>query len=274
MSARTVPPAPRPRRRAESSRRAPATVLLLHGMGGGIGNWDPLTSLLAPHLELWDVRLPWAIGTDPEWARDRDVKRWVTAPIEHIRRDRGGPDVVVAHSFAANLVLELLAGTDLLAATPTVLISPFYRGPHAVLDWDAVAPVMRDCYARFDEEIRVRRGSRVSDEVRQAMVRRAFELMGAHPRLRFHESYHRSSSLRLERITTPLLLIGGGDDVAATVDGMRRLGARVPHMRVEIIEGCGHFPMTDRAADVARLIESFIDRTVARKRPRPTPEAW
>jgi len=260
MTEQSAQPVPRLRRPAEHG-RPPVRVLLLHGMGGGVRNWDPLAALLAPHLELWDVRLPWAIAADPAWARNHDVTRWISAPVAHVR-----PDLVVAHSYAANLVLELLTGTDLLAATPTVLISPFYRDTHTDLDPAAVAPVIRDCYARFDEEIRARRGSRVSDEIRQVMVRRAFELMGNYPPLRFYEAYQRSSALRLENGTAPTLLIGGADDVAATIEGMRLLDARMPRARLEILDGCGHFPMTDRPGDVARLIESFLDpagRTVA-----------
>jgi pimeloyl-ACP methyl ester carboxylesterase len=235
-------------------------VLLLHGMGGGVGNWDALAALLAPHLELWDVRLPWAIGADQAWARDTAVTQWVADPVEQIRRTTGrDPEVVVAHSFAANLILELLAGSDLLSGTPAILISPFCRGTQADLDWSSVIPSMKSCFARVEEEIRLRRGSRVSDDIRKTMVQRAFELMGAYPPLRFYQVYMRTAQLGLETLTTPLLLVGGGDDIPAAVQSVAVLGQRIPPARAHIIEGCGHFPMTERPAEVARLIEDFIN---------------
>lgn len=264
MSAGIRIAAPRLRRPANGDRPA-VNVLLLHGMGGGPGSWDALDILLAPHLELWDVNLPWAITGDPRWAQDPDVRRWVSVPIEHVRAAAGGLDLVVAHSFAANVVLELLAETALLSGTPVVLVSPFYRDTPEDFDWSEVVPGMEQCYTRVAEEILRRRGSRVGDETEDVIVRRMLEFVGAYAPVRFHETCRRTPLLDLESVTTPILLVGGEqDEFGAHAKGVCALARRLPHAFLAIIGGCGHFPMTQCAPQVAALIGTFVDKAYPR----------
>jgi pimeloyl-ACP methyl ester carboxylesterase len=251
--------APRLRRPAEQNDNEPVSVLLLHGMGGGVSGWNDLCALLPAHLELWDVDLPWSLTGEPAWARDPEVTQWVSVPVEDLRRALGrGPDIIVAHSFAANLILELLAGTDLLEFTPTVLVSPFHRGTQADLDWPAVIPSMENCYAEFFRLMRNRR--RNGGDIDVVMARRLCSLMGTYAPLRFYEVYRRTPELALESLTAPVLLVGGSADIGASVDGIRLLSKRIPEANMAIIDGCGHFPMSENAPELARLIENFIDQ--------------
>lgn len=262
MSARMPPPIPRRRRRAEPGGRRPVSVLLLHGMGGGLSGWDALASRLAPHFELWDVKLPWAFTGNPDWAREHDVTQWISAPVDSFRQQAGRvPDVVVAHSFAANVVLELLVESDLLASTSCFLVSPFYRDAETDLDWHSVMLSMDGCYARIDKEIQRKPEACGNDLARNAIAERVRRLTGFYPRLRFRQMYDRTPRLDLESLNVPLLLVGGSDDIGAKADGVRMLANRIPHARLEILDGCGHFPMTERTAELAELIESFINQS-------------
>lgn len=262
MSVRTWSPAPRRRRQAEAGGRSAVSVLLLHGMGGGPSGWDALASRLAAHLELWDVRLPWAFTGDPDWARERDVTQWVSASIDSVKRQNGGgPNVIVAHSFAANVVLELLVGSGQQAAMPSLLVSPFYRDGEADLDWPSVMSSMDRCYQWIGNEIQQQHGPCGDDLVREAIAQQIPRLTGSYPRLRFQQLYHRTPRLDLETLNVPVLLVGGSDDVGAKIDGVRMLAGRIPRARLEILD-CGHFPMIERPAELARLIETFIDQAV------------
>ncbi|HEX5116355.1 MAG TPA: alpha/beta hydrolase [Pseudonocardiaceae bacterium] len=239
------------------------SVLLLHGMGGGLSGWDALAARLAPHLELWDVRLPWAFTGNPDWARDPDVTQWVRASVDSVRGQAGaGPDVIVAHSFAANVALELLAGSDLPTATPSLLVSPFYRDVAADLDWSSVMSSMDGCYELIEKEIQQKHGPAGNDLLRSAVAQQMPKLTGLYPRLRFQQVYFRTSQLDLESLNVPVFLVGGSDDVGARADGVRLLAGRIPLARLEILDGCGHFPMIERPAELARLIEAFIDQAV------------
>lgn len=255
--------APRLRRHA-TSQRSPVRVLMLHGMGGGPGSWDALDPLLAPHLELWDVGLPWAITGDPDWARESDVWQWLSAPVEQFRRATGrGPDVIIAHSFAANVVLELLVESDVLGTVATVLLSPFYRDTPEDVDWSTVVPGMERCYTRVAEEILRRRGSRVGDDASNVITRRMLEFVGAHAPVRFYETIQRTPLLALESLTMPVLVVGGDrDEFGAHADDVHALARRIPYATLNIVEDCGHFPMTERALELAALIDSFVDQVV------------
>lgn len=263
MNARIHPTTPRRRRRAEAAGRSPVSVLLLHGMGGGPSNWDALAALLAPHLELWDVKLPWAFTGNPDWAKKRDVTQWVSASVDSFRRQAGGgPHVIVAHSFAANVVLELLTGSNLLADTPTLLVSPFYRHPEEDLDWRSVMSSMDRCYTWVDKGVQHKYGPSGNDLVRDAIAQQIGRLTGVYPRLRFHQVYRRTPRLDLESLNVPVLVVSGQDDIGAKVDGVRMLARRIPGARVEVLDGCGHFPMIERSAEMAELVEDFVDQAV------------
>lgn len=254
------------RRPASSGRQRSLSVLLLHGMGGGLSDWNPLTLHLPAHLELWDVKLPWSFTGAPSWAEERRVTQCVSAPLDQLRHRLGkDPDVIIAHSFAANVVLELLAETDLAPAALTVLISPFYRTDES-MERTSIIPTLSECYSKLDNAIRARRGPRVSDEFRQIIVRRAVELMGESAALRFHETYQRTPLLQLESLTTQMLLIAGGADIAPVARGTRRLGSRIPQASVAILDGCGHFPMIERAQEAAGLIGTFVSRATSDSR--------
>ena len=263
--------APRMRRPADPAGLPATRVLLLHGMGAGVRSWDALAPLLAPRLELWDVSLPWSLAGDSAWARGPAVGQWVSDPVAHLRRVTGrAPDVLVAHSFAANVVLELLTGPDQPPAAAVVLISPLYRGGDRELDWSAVVPSLQACYARGIDEMRRRRSSRISDAASETLARRLFELMGAHAALRFYETYQRTPGLPLESLTIPVLLVGGSDDPGASPPSVRALGERIPRVSLRILDGGGHFPATTRPRELAGVVNGFLDEAVpAACRPAP-----
>lgn len=264
----------RRRRPATNPGRAPVAVLLLHGIGAGAGTWDGLHTHLPPHLELWDAALPWAVTGDPLWHRDPEPEKWVARAVEATGQAAGrAPDVLVAHSFAANLTLGMLAEGALPEPMPTALVSPFYRGDRRDLGWLAIVPDLRRCYAMAADEIRRRRGSKLSPAALDAIVGKLLDLAGADSARRFHEAYLRTPLLDLESVTRPVLLVGGdADEFGAGAADVRGLAERLPHAVPHVLAGCGHFPMTDRAEHLAALLGDFIDRTAHPTAARPTPE--
>ena len=63
---------------------------------------------------------------------------------------------------------------------------------------------------------------------------------------------------RLAHITAPTLLVWGRDDPATDVRWARRLAADIPNARLEVIDGCGHYPPVEQPAAFAAATAAFV----------------
>ncbi len=89
-------------------------VLFLHGLAGKAAVWGALdlpVTAVTPEL-------PWHGMADPAWSHEPDPGRFVVDAVS------AAHDVVVAHSFGANLLLECYADGR-VPPRPTVLVCPF-----------------------------------------------------------------------------------------------------------------------------------------------------
>jgi pimeloyl-ACP methyl ester carboxylesterase len=61
-----------------------------------------------------------------------------------------------------------------------------------------------------------------------------------------------------EAIAQPALIIHGARDRVIAVETSRRLAARMPRARLEVLDGVGHVPQLEEPRRVARLTEAFL----------------
>jgi pimeloyl-ACP methyl ester carboxylesterase len=65
---------------------------------------------------------------------------------------------------------------------------------------------------------------------------------------------------RLAEMTTPTLVLAGGDDRAEYTGAGQYLERKMPHARLVVVDGGGHSMHEDtHAAEVADLIAAFVD---------------
>lgn len=69
---------------------------------------------------------------------------------------------------------------------------------------------------------------------------------------------------RLDRITVPTLIISGTADLVTPPAESRRIHARIPHARLESVEGGGHMLMFERTALIDDLITDFARQVQGR----------
>jgi len=62
---------------------------------------------------------------------------------------------------------------------------------------------------------------------------------------------------RLHRITVPTHILWGAQDRVVTPDYGRRFAAAIPDSTFKLIEGAGHYPHVERAAEFVREVEAF-----------------
>lgn len=232
----------------------PLRVLLLHGLASSGTMWDEFVPRADDGCELWAADLPWGGEGVAGWAEQEDVARWVAEALAAVP---GGADVVVAHSFAANVLLAHLdSGGDQPRAI--VLVSPFYRTAVEDFDWSAIAYYLNDFDRILAEGIRVRSGGRLDPERQRDMALRVRDRVGPYGWVRFFDTYLRTPRLRMDRITVPCLVIGGEEDFASFPSDSRALAAALPDARAHVLPRCGHFAMAERADEFTALVNAFL----------------
>jgi pimeloyl-ACP methyl ester carboxylesterase len=257
------------RRRGARDQDPPLRMLLLHGLGGNGTVWRSFIQRAPRRLELWDADLPWGGGvTSADWLDDPDVGQWLIQAMTSMTSAAGDPpDVVVAHSFAATALLEVLDAHAELWPRAAVLVSPFYRADRADFDWPSLRNSI-DAFPRLLTEgvgLHARRpDSRrpLAPAVQNDMARHILTRIGPYGWARFLDLYLRTPRLRADQLRLPFLVIGGDRDDAAAPSDSWALGRALPDCRVEIFPGCGHFPMSESPDRFAELLGAFLDTTV------------
>jgi pimeloyl-ACP methyl ester carboxylesterase len=232
-------------------------MLLLHGLGGGTSGWRPLISAVSGDFEVWQAQLPWTVGGDRSWSFRGDCTEWV---VEAFAGVNAPVQVVVAHSFAANMVLELLARGKLTDLSGVVLASPFYRASDRLFDWATISACLNGFLGILDDGLRVHSGDLLTGDVRRLMALRLREHLGPYGWMKFFDAYLRTPFLDVAAVRVPMLVVGGERDVAARPADASALAAAVPGCRIELIADCGHFPMVERAETFNRIVNDFLAR--------------
>ncbi|GGW13166.1 hypothetical protein GCM10018980_71610 [Streptomyces capoamus] len=248
--------------RRSSSGTAHTRLLLLHGLASSGSVWEEAWTRLPEGLEVWTADLPWRGDHVLPWSRAAKQPDWLEAALGLVP---GGADVVVAHSFSANLLLAFLsaraaAGDDVAARyglRGIVFVSPFYRRSPDDFPWDTMAEMQGQFLHIMSEGIRTRSGERIDADLRHRMAERVCERVGAYGWLRFCDSYLRTPWLRTDLITFPSLVVCGSEDVA-TREG-ELLAADLPTARLHLFAGCGHYPMAERAQQFADVVGAFLE---------------
>ncbi|MFJ8860127.1 alpha/beta fold hydrolase [Streptomyces sp. NPDC102451] len=242
---------PRARLRRPASGGDPRRVLLLHGLGGTAAVWERMAPLADERLELWDAELPWRgmAGTDQSLLTDPGQVLAGLADASY--------DGVVAHSFAAGILLEEYA-SGRIPPRPTVLLSPFHKSTPGEFDWSSITYYLNGFHQVFEEALEVGDTGRYAARHRTWLARQLRDLVGPYGWMRFFECYLRSPFVDLDAVRAPVLVVSGEKDTAAFPRDGRALAAGLPDARFELLAGCGHFPMQEQSAQVARLLSDFL----------------
>ncbi|GHC63157.1 alpha/beta fold hydrolase [Streptomyces cinnamoneus] len=243
-------------------------ILLLHGLGNNGGIWNGVRPHWRDDVRVHAPDLPWRGDGIDTWRFETDSAARLEDVLAAVP---GGADVVVAHSFSALPLLELLSRRardgQPAGIGGVVLVTPFYRRQPEDFHWDMIAPLLTSFPETMGEGIRLQSGSRrIDPELRADMARRLCEWVGPYGWLRFFDAYLNSPRLRIDLITVPSLVIGGAEDPTAPVDEARLLAADLPAGEAHIVDG-GHFPMLERPRWFTDAVHEFLDRVPARPRP-------
>lgn len=253
----------------ESTYPEPTRVLLVHGLGNSWRVWnrhrDPQSPWWAGNdradLELWAGDLPWR-GDDAGWAQHPDPAHWIAEAIGAVP---GGADVVVAHSYAATMLLDLATGPArdqvLGGIRGMVLVSPFYKSAPDDFTWDVLSRYMNGFVHIMADGIRVSGlGRPISEDIVMAMAERVQDRVGPYGWVKFFDTYLRSPAMRLDHLDIPCQIISGAGDIAAPWQDSVALAEGLPDATLTLLDYCGHFPMIEAPDRFGAAIDNFHHR--------------
>jgi pimeloyl-ACP methyl ester carboxylesterase len=235
-------------------------MLLLHGLGGNPSTWDRFVRCGVPGYEVWDADLPWQGLAGPDWTRRCDPRRVVADLVNGVAPGcpRRPFDVVVAHSYAAGLLMAALAADEVRPGA-VVLVSPFYRRDAGSFDWPTISYSLNDFHRVFVEALQVSSARRTSRTHCEWLGRQLRDRVGPYGWMAFFELYLRTPFLRLDDVRVPVLVVRGNTDVASRAEDSGQLTRALPNARFAGLDGCGHFPMIERPEQFSRVVGLFLE---------------
>lgn len=204
-------------------------------MGTSAATWERCTDLLADRFSVIAVDLlghgDSPVPDDPEeYTRDRALDD-LDDVLADVLADTGEAAVLVGHSLGGYLALAHAATRPGVVRAIVVLnTGPGFRDPERRAAWNDMS--RRNAH-RFG----------VPEQVTTMNLQEDSVVMD-----------------RLADITTPTLVLAGGDDRPEYTGSGQYLERKMPDARLVVVDGGGHSMHEDSHADeVARLIAEFVD---------------
>lgn len=206
-------------------------IVFIHGMGTSAATWERCTDLLADRFSVVAVDLlghgESPVLDDPsEYTRDRAL-----LDLDDILADLDQRAVLVGHSLGGYLALAHAATRP--GATRGIVVlntGPGYRDPVKREEWNDRS---RRNAPRFG----------VPEQVTTMNLQEDSVVMD-----------------HLAEMTTPTLVLAGGDDRPEYTGAGEYLQRKMPDARLVVIDGGGHSMHEDsHAGDVADVIAEFVD---------------
>lgn len=242
-------------------------VAFAHGLEDGWRSWTGIAARLAPQWRTVALDLPWRAGNDYRWRRAARPAAWLDAGLTAV----GEPvDVVVAHSYGANALLDICVGGH-HPARVHVLLCPLYRIPSAPVTWSLLDRSRRSFETHIRDGVRARLGARaatIDPQVLKVMGDKALDRVGPIGLLTVLEQFIASADLPLAAISGPTLVLAGGADPTLPAAAARALSAAIPGARLHIDQDFDHFCHLRHSSVVAKRLRDFV-LTAAPAAPHP-----
>lgn len=266
------------------------TILLVHGLGGSIVNWDAIGPRLAKHGHVAAIDLP-GFGLSPpgpDWSLETHARAVVDA-IEHF-----GPPAVLIGNSMGGLISEMVAAGQPELVTALVLIAPATRPrlPDPNITWPVarraligstpgIGPIYarrlitsmssRDLVNEWLERITHKPG-RVPLEMVEALVdqaerRRSFP-WSVHAMPKTAQSIRRIFVKRsrfvsmIRDIEAPTLVVQGVADPMVSPRSVEWLCSLRADWTLVQMEDTGHTPQIDAPIRTLAVIEPWLEQHV------------
>jgi 3-oxoadipate enol-lactonase len=244
------------------------TILLLMGLGGHASEWgDPfLDRLTAKHrVVCMDNR---GIGQS-----ESRVESWSLSDMAGdaciVLDAMGVPSAHVAGTSMGGMIAQTLALEHPERVQKLVLMSTSFGGREAEPPTPEAAAVLlpvpgapvADLQRRTLELLTAPEFARANAELIEqlSLERQRMPTRGRIFKAQMSAIMGSDRAQRVRGLRHPTLVVHGQDDLLIPVDNGKQLAARIPHARLVLFEGCGHFPHIEKPAECAAAMLEFLD---------------
>lgn len=245
----------------ERTGRGPPLVLV-HGTTADHTRWEPVLPALEEHVTVYaiDRRGRGESGDTADYDLEQEFDD-VAAVVDSIDT----PVVLLGHSYGALCSLEAALRTDNLRAL-ILYEPPIPIGTHEIHDADELAKMKALLDEGEDEQALVLFLSEIAD-IPSAQI----EVLRAAPNWQArvdaaHTAYRETRApaaydfepARFERMTTPTLLLSGGESPHWFTDAIEAIDDALPDSRVVVLEGQEHVAMNTAPDLFLETVLTFI----------------
>jgi pimeloyl-ACP methyl ester carboxylesterase len=254
-----------------------APLVLLHGWSDSADTWRPLLAILARRgRRAVALDMP-GFGTAAALSEREPVlaqlDRFVAAAVKREGERNGGEVVIVGNSLGGCAAMraaereELPLGGIVPIAPAGLAMARWFRiiEGERLLRLILASPVplpelvVRDAVGRAYRALAFARPREVDPAAVASFTR---HLRSQRDLARALATGRRllpelADPFRLDRITSPVLMVWGDRDRMVFANGAERVLREVPGARMHVIEHCGHCPQIEAADALAALIEGF-----------------
>jgi len=230
------------------------SLLLIHGAGGNRTHWPKALRPLADY-NTYVLDLPGHGRSHPPGCDTIDAfAAAVTSFIDFLAH----PIVLVGHSMGGGIVqtiaaqhyphvaAQILIGTSPRLPVGSAILENALHNPEKAVDFIAK-------YAW-------------SNNAMPAMVEQSRQVLAAVPPTVLHGDFTACNrfdmTTKLSNIQLPTLVISGSEDQMTPAKYGRFLADTIPNAQYSCLEGVGHFIMLEQPAQVAALMEQFLEKAV------------
>lgn len=225
------------------------TLVFLHGMFGGLSNFDPLLkqlqgySIFVPKIPVYELEQQLSIPRLSEW-------------LHSVLKERGIQEVILlGNSMGGHIALEyILRHSEMVDSLILTGSSGLFEN-----DLGSTKP------KRYDRDYIKERAAMTfyDDLVNDTIIDEILDVLQSPDKLgrllKIARSTHEyNMEDKLHRIDQPVLLIWGRDDIITPQEVAETFLAKLPNATLKWIDRCGHAPMMERPKEFAVYLTDFL----------------
>lgn len=236
------------------------TLTCLHGLFGGISNFDGITERLEHEFPVFIPEIPFCYAREKNIVSISEMSDWM---IERLDEHNIENTVLIGNSLGGHIAL------DLAIRYPNRITSLILTGSSGLHEHLHGASMPK----RFDREYTrsIANKTFINYEVTESeldQIQRVFEdralLMNMLRVARSARKYDLRD--RISEIHKPVQLIWGKDDIITPPSVGEEFKTKLPAAELHIIEQCGHSPMLEQPEKFTNLLRIFLNTITAKQK--------